>query len=182
MPKMAGDISTLKAALWLRVSTEEQHSGNQRPALEAEALRRGLQVVRTWEFDGSAWKGDYRPERKELVEAAKKHEFDVLLIWALDRLSRQGIEDILGVMRQLTASGITVVSMQESWIEQSGPMRDILLALFGWVAQMESQRRSERIKAGLARRKAEGKLLGRQAGSKDKKRRKRSGYFRRYAE
>ena len=171
----------MRAALWLRVSTDEQTAQNQRPSLEAEARRRGLTIVRLWEFDGSAWKGDYRPERKELLEAVRRREFEVLLVWAIDRLSRSGIEDILGVMRQLTANGVTVISIQEAWVEQHGPMRELLLALFGWVAQMESQRRSERTKAGLARRKAEGKLLGRQPGAKDKKRRKRSGYFRRYA-
>ena len=52
-------------------------------------------------------------------------------------------------------------------------MGDLLYALTGWVARMESQRRSERTKAGLARAVAEGKKLGRPKGSKDKKKRKR---------
>lgn len=172
----------MRTALWLRVSTDEQAAQNQRPSLEAEARRRGLTIVRTWEFDGSAWKGDYRPERQELLEAVRRREFEVLLVWAIDRLSRGGPEDTLSVIRQLTTSGVTVVSIQEPWVEQSGPMRELLLSVFGWMAQQESQRRSERTKAGLARRKAEGKLLGRKLGSKDKKKRKRSGYFRRYAE
>ena len=75
-----------------------------------------------------------------------------------------------------------VVSLQEPWIEVGGDLLDLLLAIAGWVARMESQRRSERTKAGLARVKASGKALGRPQGSKDGKKRKRSGYFARYAD
>lgn len=60
-------------------------------------------------------------------------------------------------------------------------MQDLLLAIAGWVAKMESSRRSERTKAGLARALTQGKKLGRPSGSKDDKKRNRSGYFRRYA-
>lgn len=56
----------------------------------------------------------------------------------------------------------------------------MLVAFAGWMAQQESARRSERIRAGLARRRAEGKPVGRQAGAADKKLRKRSGYVARW--
>jgi DNA invertase Pin-like site-specific DNA recombinase len=57
-------------------------------------------------------------------------------------------------------------------------VQDILIAFAGWMAEREPARRSERIKAGLARRRAEGKAAGRQAGAKDKGKRTRSGYVR----
>lgn len=172
----------MKAALWTRVSTHDQDTANQLTALQAEAGRRGLDIAATWQVDASAWKGDHKPELRALLTGARRHEFEVLLIWALDRLERGGIVETFLACRQLWASGVVVVSLQEPWLEQSGPMRELLLAIFSWVAQMESQRRSERVKAGLARRKAEGQVLGRPAGAKDKRKRKRSGYFRRYAE
>ncbi len=59
---------------------------------------------------------------------------------------------------------------------------DLLLAIAGWVARMESNRRSERTRAGLARAKNQGKRLGRPPGAKDKKKRSRRGYFSLWAE
>ena len=170
----------MKAATWARVSTEGQDTANQTAVLKAEAKRRGLDLVRAWEFDGSAWKGDYRPELQELYDAAGRREFEILLIWSLDRLTREGPLQTLQVIHRLGRYGVTVVSHQEPWLEASGELRDLLLALVGWVARWESQRRSERIKAGMARRRAEGATVGRPAGAKDLHKRRRGGYFRRY--
>ena len=66
-----------------------------------------------------------------------------------------------------------MLSYQESWTEAPGELAELLYALTGWVAKMESQRRSERTKAGLARVKAQGKQLGRPPGSKIKRKRRR---------
>jgi DNA invertase Pin-like site-specific DNA recombinase len=96
-----------------------------------------------------------------------------MLVWALDRLSREGSLAILSLVNRLKVYGVKVISYQESWTEAPGELAELLYALTGWVARMESQRRSERTKAGLARVKALGKRLGRPLGSKDKKRRKR---------
>ena len=96
-----------------------------------------------------------------------------MLVWALDRLSREGALAILSLIEKLSACGVKVLSYQESWTEAPGELGDLLFALTGWVARMESQRRSERTKAGLARVKAQGKKLGRPKGTKDKRKRKR---------
>ncbi len=66
-----------------------------------------------------------------------------------------------------------MISLQESWTEAPGDLAEILYAIAGWVARMESQRRSERTKAGLARARGAGVRLGRPPGAKDKRRRKR---------
>ena len=60
-------------------------------------------------------------------------------------------------------------------------MADLLYAITAWVAEFESKRKSERILAGLARAVKEGKKLGRPEGSKDKRKRRRTGYLLRYA-
>jgi DNA invertase Pin-like site-specific DNA recombinase len=75
---------------------------------------------------------------------------------------------------------LTVVSVKESWLTGAPEIQDVLVAFAGWMAQQESARRSERIRAGLARRKAQGKPVGRQPGAKDKGNRKRSGYLARW--
>ena len=97
----------------------------------------------------------------------------MVLVWALDRLSREGALAILSLAHKLSVCGVKVLSYQESWTEAPGELAELLYALTGWVAKMESQRRSERTKAGLARVRAQGKRLGRPSGSKDKRKRRR---------
>ena len=107
-----------------------------------------------------------------MLDKAMKRKFDVVLVWALDRLSREGPLAILTLVNRLKNCGVKVISYQEPWTEAPGELGDLLYALSGWVARMESQRRSERTKAGLARVKAQGKCLGRPSGSKDKRKRR----------
>lgn len=108
----------------------------------------------------------------QLIEDARKNRFDTVLVWALDRLSREGALAILSLVNRLKIHGVKVISYQESWTEAPGELAEILYAIAGWVAKMESQRRSERTKAGLARVVASGRKLGRPKGSKDRRKRK----------
>ena len=85
------------------------------------------------------------------------------------------------IVDRLAKSGVKVISLQEQWTEVNGPLRKLLLSIVAWVAWMESERCSERTKAGLARAVNEGKRLGRPPGSKDAMRRRKGGYYARYA-
>jgi DNA invertase Pin-like site-specific DNA recombinase len=112
-----------------------------------------------------------------VLEAAHKGEFSVLLVWKLDRIIRgEGAEGALRLIRQLRERGCILVSVTETWLTASPEVQDVPVAFAGWMAQMEPDKRSERIRAGLARRKADGKPVGRQAGARDKGQRKRSLY------
>ena len=162
-----------KVAVYLRVSTKEQSVGNQLPALERWVADRGHQLVAVYSENESAWVSGHQRELARLVQDAKRGRFNVVLTWSLDRLSRQGSLAILSLVHKLSKYGVKVISHQESWTEAPGDLAEILYAIAGWVAQMESQRRSERTKAGLVRVKAAGVRLGRPPGSKDKKRRKK---------
>ena len=88
----------------------------------------------------------------------------------------------LEIVHRLGKAGVQVWSLQEPWTEAGGELLDLLLAITGWVARMESNRRSERTKAGLQRAVSQGKKLGRPLGSRDKKKRSRRGYLLRYAD
>jgi len=171
-----------RCALWARVSTDEQESGNQLTVLHAEAARRGLDVTAVYVLDGlSAWTGAHRGQLSQALDDARAGEFEVLLVWALDRLSREGVEATLGLLRRFRDRGVAVWSLTEPWTETSDPhMAELLSSLFAWMAQMESERRSERVRAGLARRKAQGQPVGRQPGAADKAPRRRSGYMARW--
>ena len=161
-------------ALWLRVSDPDvQTVENQRPALEALVQQRGWQVARVFEVGASAYKGAHLKALGELAEGARRGEYRVVVVWALDRLSREGPLPILELIHRLARYGCRVVSIQEPWTEYPSEIMDVLLAFTGWVAQQESKRRSERTKAGMARARAEGKQIGRPVGSQDGRKRRR---------
>jgi DNA invertase Pin-like site-specific DNA recombinase len=174
-----------RAAVWRRVSTGEQDTSNQAPAIEQFAAHHGYEVVKTYELHDSAWNGgkdggEYKRALTQALDDAHRGEFSILIVWALDRLTRGGAEDALRLLRKFRERGVSVVSVQESWLSGSPEIQDMIVAFAGWVAQQESARRSERIKAGLARRAKAGKPVGRQPGAKDRKPRKRSGYVARW--
>ena len=163
----------MNVSIYGRVSTGEQDAENQIMVLTTWADQRGYKVVRVYQEDESAWKSGHQRELANLIADARGRRFQAVLVWALDRLSREGALAILSLVQKLSICGVKVLSYQESWTEAPGELAELLYALTGWVARMESQRRSERTKAGLARVKAQGKRLGRPPGSKDRRKRKR---------
>jgi len=163
----------IKASIYVRVSTGAQDTTNQLSVLKDWARRRGFEVVRVYSEEESAWKAGQQKELARLLQDSKKRKFDVILVWALDRLLREGSLAILSLVNRLKICGVRVISYQESWTEAPGEIGEILYAIAGWVAKMESQRRSERTKAGLAKVRAQGKRLGRPPGSKDRRKRRR---------
>lgn len=171
----------MKVVIYLRVSTATQDTANQLPALEQWLQSRGHDLVDVYQENESAWRSGHQHELSRLIADLPKRKADILLVWALDRLTREGIGAILQIVDKLRAHGVQVISYQESWTEQSGPMADLLYAVTAWAANLESGRISDRTLAGLARAKSQGKVLGRPQGSKDKGKRRRSGYFARYA-
>jgi DNA invertase Pin-like site-specific DNA recombinase len=168
-----GIIPMVKCVIYSRVSTEEQSTANQTNILTEWAETRGFTVVEVYQEQEGAWRNGHQRELARLSRDAHKGRFSTILVWSLDRLSREGSLAILQLVNKFSARGVKVLSYQEPWTEAPGEIGELLYALTGWVARMESQRRSERTKAGLARVKAQGKILGRPRDSKDKKRRRR---------
>jgi DNA invertase Pin-like site-specific DNA recombinase len=174
----------MKVAIYLRVSSQEQHSDNQLPQLEAYCRGKGWQIAEIYSESESAWRNGHQAELSRLLTDVRSglRKYDVVLVWALDRLSRLGPLAVLTLIDSLKRCNCRVVSLSELWTEVDGPLSDILYSLVAWVAKFESDRRSERTLAGLERAKREGKRLGRPPGSRDKKKRRRSGYLLRYAD
>jgi len=162
-----------RAVIYARVSTGQQDADNQTTVLTEWASQRGFQVVDVYTETESAWRDGHQQELARLVRDARKRRFSIVLVWALDRLSRLGALSIRSLIHKLASYGVKVLSHQESWTEAPGELAEVLYAIAGWVAQMESKRRSERTKAGLVRVKAAGVRLGRPPGAKDKRRRRR---------
>lgn len=147
-----------RAALYLRVSTDEQTTANQRPELLRLAKHRKLRVVRTYNETASA--SAVRPVFAQVLEDARSGAFDLLLVWSVDRFGRSMFGNLRDVV-ELERLGVRVVSARESWLDVDGPTRHLMLAIISWVAEQERARLIERTKAGMARARAQGKHIGR---------------------
>lgn len=148
----------MKTAIYLRVSTAQQTVENQRPDVERLVATRGYSVVVRFEEQASA--SGRRPEFERMMAAAGAGEFQVLVVWAIDRFGRSMGGNIADVLA-LDKAGVKVVSVKEPWMDTGGPVRELLVAIFSWVAQQEKARLIERTKAGLAGARARGVRLGR---------------------
>jgi len=162
-----------KAVIYCRVSTDVQDTANQLSVLQSWGEHLGLDVVEVYQENESAWRAGHQAELLKLITDAQRGRFKIVLVWALDRVSREGALAILQFVNKLCAWEVRLFSYQEPWTQAPGELSELLFALTGWVARMESNRRSERTKAGLERVKANGRRLGRPRGAKDSKKRKR---------
>lgn len=157
-------------------SDESQDPQNQLNPLRDYAKAIGGEIVSEYVDLASGGNGE-RENFVRMLNDADKRAFDLLLIWALDRFSREGISNTLGYLERLKRNGVAVKSLQETWLDtRDDGVGQLLLAVFSWVASQERKRIRERTLAGLKRAREAGKQLGRPAGSKDKKRRRKSGY------
>ena len=163
----------MKAACYLRVSTGQQDVSNQLPAIRTWCESRGYELAEVYQEAESAWRNGHQHELGRLLSDIRggKRRYNVLLVWALDRLCRQGIGAVLQLVSTFETYGCHVISIQESWTQDTGPMRELFIAMAAWAGKFESDRRSERTKAGLDRARASGKTLGRPKGSRDSKKR-----------
>jgi DNA invertase Pin-like site-specific DNA recombinase len=174
----------MRIAIYARVSKD---NGSQTPKNQLIPLRNFAKAL------GGTVSNEYidyasgagikdRVEFLRLLDDSDRHKHDLILVTALDRLSREGINNTLGYLERLKRNGVAVKSLSESWLDtRDEGVAQLLLAIFAWVALQERKRLVERVKLGLARAKKEGKVLGRPKGSVDKRQRSISGYHLRYA-
>lgn len=148
-----------RAAIYLRVSTAEQHVDNQAPEVEQLAQSRGWHVVGTYSEKVSA-AAKVRPEFDRLLRDAHQGKFEYILVWSLDRLGRSMLGN-LQVVLDLDRKGVKVISVRESWLDAEGHVRNLLLGVISWVAEQERLRLTERVRAGIARARRQGVSLGR---------------------
>lgn len=161
----------MKVALYARVSKDEMSSAGalQDPENQLQPMRKFCEAM-GWEIrdifiDKASGGSANRPEFQRMLSQVKQKYYGIVLVWALDRFSREGMTNTLSYIKTLRQYKTGLKSIQESWLDttQEG-VSELLLAFMAWVAQQEKQRISERTKAGLAKKKAEGRILGRPKG------------------
>lgn len=150
-----------KVALYLRVSTSDQTTKNQRRELEAVAKRQGWKVVAVFEDAGvsGAKSRAQRPGLDALLKGVARREFDLVAAWSVDRLGRS-LQDLLSVLQEVHAKQIDLYLHQQG-LDTTTPAGKAMFQMLGVFAEFERAIIQERIKSGLARAKAEGRRLGR---------------------
>jgi putative DNA-invertase from lambdoid prophage Rac len=172
----ARSTEEMKVAIYARVSTEDQTPENQVRELEDWIKRRGWEIVNVYRENETAWKAGHQKEWARLKADARMREFDAVVVWALDRVTRQGVSYLFQQIQALHQYDVKLISLQEVWLESIGELTDVFVALIGFIASYESKRRSDRTKAGMKRAREQGIHIGRPKGKKDKVPRERIGY------
>jgi len=143
----------MKTAVYCRVSTnpEQQDPANQIMQMPEHQL----------EFiDYASGKTGDREQFKAMLQAAERHEFDALVFWSFDRLTREGALETLQYLRRLDELGIKWRSLTEPYLDSCGPFKDVMVAMIATAAKMERIRIGERVKAGMSRIKAHHQATG----------------------
>jgi DNA invertase Pin-like site-specific DNA recombinase len=147
-----------RAALYMRVSTVDQHPETQLLDLRQMAAQRGLDIVREYTDRISGVKAK-RPGLDAMMADARRGQFDVVLVWASDRIARS-VKHFLDVLDELNRLKIEYVSFREN-IDTGGPLGRAIVIIIGAVAELERNLIIERVRAGMRRARLEGQHIGR---------------------
>jgi len=149
----------MKVAIYARVSMDErqddkrfQNPDNQLVPLREWALKQGWDVYKEYVDKGSGADPN-RPMFREMLQDAMLLRFDNIIVWKLDRFSRETMSQVIGRIQRLRERTIGIKSFTEQWLDTSkdNPMGELVLAIMSWAAAEERRKISERTKAGIAR-------------------------------
>jgi len=155
------DVKTKRAAIYARVSTDGQTTENQLRELRAVADRNGWPVVQEFVDQGiSGAKGrEQRPAFDALWKGATRRDFDVVMVWAVDRLGRS-LSHLVNFLSELHAKKVDLFIYQQG-IDTTTPAGKALFGMMGVFAEFERSMIQERVKAGIKRVRAKGQRWGR---------------------
>ncbi len=153
-------VAQKRVAIYARVSTVDK---GQDPETQLIALRdyiehRGFQIVGEY-IDYASGTREDRPHYRALLEAARKRQLDVVLVWRYDRFARS-TQALVQALKEFQSLGVDFISYQEN-IDTTTPQGEMIFTVMASLAQFESALISERVKAGMARAKAQGKRISR---------------------
>jgi DNA invertase Pin-like site-specific DNA recombinase len=154
-----------RAALYLRVSTLDQHPETQLHDLRQMAEQRGWEIVEEYTDRISGAKGR-RPGLDQLMSDARRGRFDVVMVWASDRLARS-VKHFLEVLDELGRLNIEYVSFREN-LDTGGPLGRAVIVIISAIAELERNLIIERVRAGMRRARLEGRHVGRKPLELDK--------------
>lgn len=160
----------MRCAIYARVSTRDndldtsnraQEPENQARILREFCQQQGWDIIHEYvDRETGSVGSSKRPEFRRMFEDASRRKFDVVLFWSLDRFSREGVYETLQHLRRLEDWHVGFRSYTEQYLDSCGIFKDAVLSILATMARQERLRMSERIKAGMARTKAQGKPIG----------------------
>ena len=146
-----------RTAIYARVSTDDR---GQDPLNQVMSMpEHQLSFV-----DYASGKSGDREQFQRMLASAERHEFDCLIFWSFDRLTREGALETLQYLKRLDTLGIAWKSVTEPYLDSCGPFKDVMIAMIATAAKMERERMSARVKAGMARIKLHGTSTGKPVG------------------
>jgi DNA invertase Pin-like site-specific DNA recombinase len=148
-----------RAALYLRVSTVDQHPETQGHDLRQLAAQRGFEVVEEYVDHGISGARARRPALDRMLADARRGRFQVIVVWAADRLARS-VKHFLELLDEFHRLEVEFVSMRES-LDTTGPLGRAVITIVSAVAELEKALIRERVLAGMRRARLEGQRLGR---------------------
>jgi DNA invertase Pin-like site-specific DNA recombinase len=149
----------MRVVIYARVSTRDQSCDLQLRDLRAYCVARGISVLREYVDIGESGAKDSRPQLNDLMAAARKRQFDAVMVWRFDRFARS-TKHLLLALEEFRSLGIQFISYQEN-IDTSSPLGQALFTIVSAVAQLERDLIRERVNAGIRNARASGKQLGR---------------------
>lgn len=147
-----------RVAVYTRVSTGDQHIETQLYDLREMARLRGYEIVGEYADQISGAKSK-RPGLDKLMSDARRNRFDVVLVWAFDRMARS-VRHFLEILDELNHLNIEFVSSREQ-IDTVGPLGRAMIVIVGAIAELEKNLIVERVRAGMRRARLEGRQIGR---------------------
>ena len=150
----------MKIAIYSRVSKETSDNTNQLIVLREYCQKMGYIIVNEY-VDVISGASPIRPEFNLMMQDASKRKFDMVLFFALDRLTREGTRKTIQYLQMLDDYRVAYKSYSEQYIDSSGIFKDVIIALLSTLAKQERIRTSERVKAGLEKSRQQGRIGGR---------------------
>lgn len=150
----------MKIGIYARISKDSSDMDNQLLVLRDYCQRMNYEIVNEYTdiISGAAVN---RQEFNRMLSDASKRKFDMLLFYALDRFSRAGTRDTIRYLQMLDDYRVSYKSFTEQYIDSSGIFKDVIIALLSTLAKQERIRISERVVAGLAKARTQGRIGGR---------------------
>jgi DNA invertase Pin-like site-specific DNA recombinase len=150
----------MKIGIYARISRESSHLDNQLLILKEFCFKMKYDVYDEY-TDVISGAAANREEFNRMMSDASKRRFDMLLFYALDRFSRAGTRETIRYLQMLDDYGVSYKSYTEQYIDSSGIFKDVIIALLSTLAKQERIRISERVTAGLAKARTQGRVGGR---------------------
>ena len=156
---------TVRVGIYARVSTTDQTVENQLLDLRRYCQERGWTVVEEFVDHGVSGTKDRRPALDRLMDAVRKRQVDMVLVWRFDRFVRS-VKHLVLAPEELRRLGVGFVSFQEN-VDTNSPLGQAIFTIIAAMAELERNIIVERVRAGLNRARAEGKKLGRPSADVD---------------